>query len=327
MGVTRVEFYIDGVLRGTDTTAPYSYAWNTTTFSNGSHSIFSRAYDAANNVGTSATVNVSVNNPTPPGTPTTAITAPQNGASVSAIFTITASASDDVGVTKVEFYIDGVLRGTDTTAPYSHAWNTTTFSNGSHGIFSRAYDAANNVGTSATVAVTVNNQTAVFDSVLSVPKCAVETGQCDSGPVLLNGRDGKGPEQNQPNTINRSCADGIEGAYHYDESNDRIRVFTTDGLPFAAGKTVSVQATVWAWTNPSLDKLELYYAANANSPSWTLFATLTPTIGGAQTLSASYVLPSGITQAVRARFRFLDTAGACGTGDFDDHDDLVFTVR
>jgi hypothetical protein len=259
--------------------------------------------------------------------PTTAITSPQNGASVSATFTITASADDNIGVTRVEFYIDGVLRSTDTTAPYTYAWNTTTVGNGSHGIVSRAYDAANNLWTSATVNANVNNQTALFDSVLKVPKCGVLSGLCDSGPVLLNGRDGKGPEPNQPNSINGLCRDGIEGAYHYDESNDRIRVFTNDGSPFAAGKAVTVQATVWAWTNPSLDKLELYYAANANSPSWQLIATLTPSVGGAQTLSAAYVLPTGTLQAVRARFRFLNSAGACGTGDFDDHDDLVFTVR
>ena len=266
--------------------------------------------------------------PPPPDSqpPTTAITAPVSGASVSATFTITASANDNLGVGRVEFYIDGVLRSTDTTAPYSYAWNTTSFANGSHGIFSRAYDAANNVGTSATVNVNVNNQTAVFDSVLKVPRCGVVAGLCDSGPVLLNGRDGKGPEPNLPNTINQSCADGTLGTYHDDESTDRISVFTNDGTPFAAGKTVTVQATVWAWSNPSLDKLELYFAATATSPSWQLIATLTPPVAGAQTLSATYTLPSGTLQAVRARFRYQGTAGACLTGGYDDHDDLVFTV-
>jgi hypothetical protein len=98
----------------------------------------------------------------PPDTtpPTTSITAPANGATVSGTVNVTASASDNVGVVKVEFYIDGVLKSTSTTAPYSFSWNTTTVANGSHTIVSKAYDAANNVGTSATVTVTVSNSTA-----------------------------------------------------------------------------------------------------------------------------------------------------------------------
>jgi beta-lactamase superfamily II metal-dependent hydrolase len=87
--------------------------------------------------------------------PTTAITAPLAGAQISGTTTVTASASDNVGVTKVEFYLDGALQSTDTTSPYSWSWNTTT--NGSHSLTSKAYDAANNVGTSAAVGVTVSN--------------------------------------------------------------------------------------------------------------------------------------------------------------------------
>src|SRR6266540_3990531 len=89
--------------------------------------------------------------------PTTSITAPANGATVSGTTTVSATASDNVGVTKVEFYLDGALQSTDTTAPYSWSWNTTTASNGSHALTSKAYDAAANVGTSAAVNVTVNN--------------------------------------------------------------------------------------------------------------------------------------------------------------------------
>src|SRR6202022_2856261 len=62
-----------------------------------------------------------------------------------------------VGVTKVEFYLDGVLQSTDTTSPYAWSWDTTTASNASHTLTAKAYDAALNVGTSAAVSVTVNN--------------------------------------------------------------------------------------------------------------------------------------------------------------------------
>jgi len=169
-------------------------------------------------------------------------------------------------------------------------------------------------------------QTAVYDATLRAPKCAAVGSSCDSGPSLLLGRDGKGPEPNQPNTINSSCADGTSGTYHSDESNDRLKVSTVDGTSFAAGKTVRVDATVWAWTTPSADHLDLYYAASATSPSWTLIGTLTPTAAGAQTLSATYTLPAGSLQAVRAQFRYQGSASACTIGSYNDHDDLVFAV-
>jgi hypothetical protein len=93
--------------------------------------------------------------------PTTSIIAPANGATVSGTTTVSASASDNVGVTKVEFRLDGVLQTTDTTSPYSWSWSTTATANGSHSLTSKAYDAAGNATTSATVTVTVSNGTDV----------------------------------------------------------------------------------------------------------------------------------------------------------------------
>ena len=133
---------------------------------------------------------------------------------------------------------------------------------------------------STTIALTVNSsvglQTAVYDSTLKAPKCVNAGSGCDSGPSLLLGRDtiSGGAEPNQPNTINNSCADGTSGTFHSDESNDRIVVATTDGSAMAAGKTVKVSATVWAYSSNTSDALDLYYTANANSPSWVLIATI-----------------------------------------------------
>ncbi|HUP31586.1 MAG TPA: S8 family serine peptidase [Gaiellaceae bacterium] len=95
----------------------------------------------------------------PPDTspPTTSITSPSDGATVSGTITVQASASDDVGVARVELYVDGGLVGTDTTSPYTFSWDTTTVANGSHSLQTKAYDAAGNVGSSALVGVTVSN--------------------------------------------------------------------------------------------------------------------------------------------------------------------------
>ncbi len=168
---------------------------------------------------------------------------------------------------------------------------------------------------------------AAFDATLQAPKCTALGRSCDTGAALVLGRASLGPEPNQPNTIADSCADGTSGTFHSDESNDRLKVSTTDGSAFAPGKTVRIDATVWAYSSYTTDKLDLYYAANASSPSWTFITTLTPTAAGAQTLSATYTLPSGSSlQAVRAVFRYQGSAGACVTGSYNDRDDLVFAV-
>ena len=70
---------------------------------------------------------------------------------------LAANANDNVGVTKVEFYIDTVLKGSTTITPYTLAVNSTTLANGSHSLVVKAYDAAGNVGTSPAVAFNINN--------------------------------------------------------------------------------------------------------------------------------------------------------------------------
>jgi hypothetical protein len=90
--------------------------------------------------------------------PTASVTFPTGGTVSGGIVTVTASASDNVGVTQVEFYIDGVLRCTDASSPYSCDWDVTNHKRlVSHSIYVKAYDAALNVGQSAPVSVAVDN--------------------------------------------------------------------------------------------------------------------------------------------------------------------------
>ncbi len=168
-------------------------------------------------------------------------------------------------------------------------------------------------------------QDAVYDAALGAPKCAIPGSSCDS-TTLLDGRANLGPEPNQPNTLD-SCTDGTSGSYHSDESNDRIVVSTLDGANFTEGATVRIDATVYAWSTGSSDSLDLYYAADANNPSWTYIMTLSMPGGGVQTLSAQYTLPAGGLQAVRANFRYQGSQSSCSTGSYDDTDDLVFAVE
>ncbi len=91
--------------------------------------------------------------------PAVSMTAPANGTTVSgSSVTVSANASDNVGVSGVQFKLDGANLGAeDTTSPYSVTWNSTTAANGSHTLTAVARDAAGNMATSAGVSVTVDN--------------------------------------------------------------------------------------------------------------------------------------------------------------------------
>src|SRR5437868_2692113 len=66
--------------------------------------------------------------------PSTSITAPANGAIISGTTSVTATAADNVGLSRVEFYLDGALQSTDTTSPYAWSWNTTASTNAAHAL-------------------------------------------------------------------------------------------------------------------------------------------------------------------------------------------------
>ena len=91
--------------------------------------------------------------------PSVSVTSPVSGSKVSgSTVTVSANASDNVGVVGVQFKINGVNVGSeDTAAPYSTTWNTTSYSNTAHSITAVARDSAGNTTTSTTVSATVNN--------------------------------------------------------------------------------------------------------------------------------------------------------------------------
>jgi hypothetical protein len=189
VGVTKVEFYVNGSLKATDTAAPYQYSWNTAALANGSATLSAKAFDAAGNVGQSANVTVNVANAVQPPVdatkPTVNIASPTGG-SVSGTVAVSANASDNVGVTKVEFYVNGSLKATDTAAPYQYSWNTTASANGTATLYAKAFDAAGNSAQSTTVSVTVANVTTPpVDSTKPTVTIAAPTGGTASGTVTV----------------------------------------------------------------------------------------------------------------------------------------------
>jgi hypothetical protein len=329
--VLRIDFYVDGAFVGATSTVPYAFSWNSATVTNGNHTLSVIARDTSNNPSPAAAATVAVVNDRTP--PTVSLVAPVSGATLSGTVTLSATASDDMRVVLVQFYDGSTLIGSSTAAPYTASWNVSSVTSGSHTLTAKAYDPSGNAGTSAAIPVTVSNGTpsvvvASFDSTLKAPACAARGIGCDSG-TLLAGRGSMylGQETNAPNTLSPSCPDGNYGTFHADESLDELKISTFDGTLLAPGKTVRIDATVWAYSGYSSDKLDLYYSTSVTSPAWTFLATITPGQAGVQTLSLTYVLPAGARQAIRGIFRFGGAAASCSNGGYDDHDDLVFVTQ
>lgn len=156
--IAGVQFYLDGAPLGAeDTVAPYSVSLNTAALTTGAHSVYAIARDRVGNTTQAATVNFTNADQ---HAPTVAITSPGNGATVSGTITLTATASDDVGVTHVDYYVDGGYVGSGSGGSWSLGLNTQAYGDGGHTIQAYAYDAAGNQSPVSTISVTMSNNPA-----------------------------------------------------------------------------------------------------------------------------------------------------------------------
>jgi len=152
--VAKVEFYDGTTKLGEDTSSPYALSWTPTT--TGAHSLTARATDNLGLLATSAAVGVTINAPsgdTQP--PVVSSMAPANLATgLAGTLAVTATVTDNVGVTSVEFQVDGAQVGSIlTVAPYSVNVDSNAYASGQHVLRVRASDAAGNTSawTTATV--------------------------------------------------------------------------------------------------------------------------------------------------------------------------------
>jgi peptidoglycan/xylan/chitin deacetylase (PgdA/CDA1 family) len=113
-----------------------------------------RSWDNAGNVEATKSQLIRIDTTAPQVT----LTSPVNGASVSGIVRLEATATDaGSGVGRVDFYVDGKIVGTATSAPYRINWNTKNkqVAKGSHTIYAVAVDGAGNSLASTSITVTV----------------------------------------------------------------------------------------------------------------------------------------------------------------------------
>jgi len=88
--------------------------------------------------------------------PTASVSSPAAGAHVTGIAPIVAATSDNLGILRVRFYLDGTQLGTRTVTPYRWNWNTATATKGAHTVAVQAEDHAGNATRSANVPVIVD---------------------------------------------------------------------------------------------------------------------------------------------------------------------------
>jgi hypothetical protein len=150
----KVAFFVDSDSVATDSTAPFSYKWNTNVYSdNTQHTLRARAYDSTRTY-LSNSVTVTVLRPVP-----VTITYPANNATVTGLVTVIASAGSGYVLDKVVFYVDNDSAYTDQSSPYEYEWDTSIYLNSSsHQLKAIAYYNATSY-TSNIVNVTVVHET------------------------------------------------------------------------------------------------------------------------------------------------------------------------
>lgn len=147
--VDRVELCLGATLLGASTSAPYNFLWNTANFPDGAHGAYAVAYDSSGNQSQSDSITVLVNNSIIADTqpPDVSILEPADDTKISSKVRITVCASDNVGVTRVELFIDGSLKASASSSTLQYTWNTRKEFSGMHTISSKAFDGAGNMWT------------------------------------------------------------------------------------------------------------------------------------------------------------------------------------
>jgi len=131
-GIDYIDVYGDDKLIARLRIPPYKVTWTTTA---GEHEVVVYAYDLyGNSNSTSVTFTVDLE------PPQVEILSPEMNAYIGGNVTISISAQDDVGVDKVEIYIDNQKVAELTESPYTYVWNTANYDDGSHTIKAKAYD-------------------------------------------------------------------------------------------------------------------------------------------------------------------------------------------
>jgi hypothetical protein len=132
---TRVELWVDGRRVDHDTSAPFAFRWSSIRVGDGEHVLELRARARDGRRATTRS-RLYVTNGVSAGAPTIASQSLVEGQRV--VGPVEWSADVRGTVEKVEFLVDGAVRGTVTAAPWTYGWDTAAETEGQHRVTVRA---------------------------------------------------------------------------------------------------------------------------------------------------------------------------------------------
>ena len=151
--IDKVELYANSELKYASNSAPYTFSWNTGLYADNLYNVYARAYDTSGNMTDSSINRVTVDN-TPP---TISITSPVTNPLLRGDVMVSVTATDNVGIDRVELYANNLLKTTSNSAPYALDWNSVLDTDGAYSLFARAFDKAGNTRDSAKTGIILDN--------------------------------------------------------------------------------------------------------------------------------------------------------------------------
>ncbi len=254
-GIASVAFYLDGTLKGTVTTAPYTFTVTPTTA--GSHALVAKATDKDGNVTTSATVTI---NETATVAPSVSITSPVTSAviaggvgSAPTTIAIAATATDNNNngsIDSVQFFAGAVKVGSDATSPYSINW-TSVSQYGYFALTAKAFNHEGGTATSSVVGITITNPNAKPYFVSNVDTTCVISGF--ALPVMAK------------NAVSNVI--GFDMVLHY----NKAKVIPTGVVTAGSDLTMSKYVAISSSTNSTAGTINISVSLNNTAPNNTFF--------------------------------------------------------
>jgi hypothetical protein len=172
------------------------------------------------------------------------------------------SASDDRGVEKVVFKVDGTTLNTESDAPWNCIFDTTKVADGSHVVTATAYDAAGN-SSSAARSFTVSNAVAPAPTSEPTPVPTSEPTPTPSPTGMIVGLDagnygnsGAADVRGAVNTVRYDSERGVTALENFKKAGLRIQMLFPG--PYNSGGVCALNASAWATETLA------FYKANTN---------------------------------------------------------------
>lgn len=250
--------------------------------------------------------------------PTSAISYPLNGSGVSPNtgVGVSSTVSDNAGVARVELLVDDILYSTKYVSPYSFTWSTTGYANGSHILKIKAYDVANNIGTSA-VTLNLGNTQAV------APSTPIFSWSADPGcDIQYGATPGAGSK-----AITGSITAPVVGASVIDSKKYDFAGFSVNGANPVLGKAYPSWFQYTFPTNINTATTIVAKCRQAASPRAARTLTVTVATGTKATGWANATVNGGPNTTICSRTNSTNSTAKTCTFTVHDGDNIQFNPQ